>query len=67
MLKFTLTNRYGGKIIFDEQSRFEFDLLRNHFKTENKGSMFAKQYRYAANPFTYCISPLGNYNIRTNI
>ena len=56
-----------GKIIFDEQSRFEFDQLRSYFKTENKSAMFAKQYRYAANPFTYCISVLGNYNIGQTI
>lgn len=28
--------------------------------------MFAKQYRYAANPYIYAISPLGTYNIRAN-
>jgi hypothetical protein len=56
-----------GKIVFDESSRFEFDQLRNFFKTENKSAIFAKQYRYAANPYIYCISPLGNFNIRTNI
>lgn len=55
-----------GKILFDEASRIEFDRLRNYYKTENKASIFAKQYRYAANPFIYCISPLGNYNIRSN-
>jgi hypothetical protein len=52
-----------GKILFDEQSRFEFDQLRSYFKTENKSARFAKQYSWAANPYTYCISPLGNYNI----
>lgn len=66
MLKFTLTNGMKGKIVFDENSRIEFDQLRNFFKTENKSAMFAKQYRYAANPYTYCISPLGTYNIRSN-
>lgn len=55
-----------GKILFDEQSRLEFDQLRNAFKTDNKSVMFAKQYRYAANPYIYCISPLGAYNIRSN-
>lgn len=57
---------YVGKILFDEQSRFEFDKLRNTFKTDNKSIMFAKQYRYAANPYIYAISPLGTYNIRAN-
>lgn len=66
MLEFTLTTGMRGKIVFDEKSRIEFDQLRNAFRTENKGAMFAKQYRYAANPYTYCISVLGNYNIRTN-
>lgn len=52
-----------GKIIFDEQSRIEFDQLRNAFRTDNKAAIFARQYSYAANPYVYCISILGNYNI----
>lgn len=63
MLTFTLTKGMKGKIVFDESSRYEFDQLRNFFKTENKSAIFARQYSYAANPYTYCISPLGNYNI----
>lgn len=63
MLTFTLTAGLKGKILFDEESRFEFDQLRNFFKVENKSAIFARQYSYAANPYTYCISPLGNYNI----
>lgn len=63
MLTFTINKTHQGKIIFDEKDRFEFDKLRAYFKTENKGSIFARQYSYAVNPYTYCISVLGNYNI----
>lgn len=58
MLKFTLTAGLRGKIVFDEASRLEFDKLRIAFRTENKSARFAKQYRYAANPYTYCMSVL---------
>lgn len=63
MLHFTITNAMRGKIEFDESSRFEFDKLRNSFRTENKGARFSKQYSYAASPYLYCIAPLGAFNI----
>ena len=51
-----------GKITFDQSSRWQFDLIRDHFKTENKEVKYMK-YNYGGNPWTYMITPLGAFNL----
>ena len=63
MLTFKYQNLTKGKIIFNEDSRREFDFLREQFKTENAATKFMKSYRFSVNPYTYVITPLGTYNI----
>ncbi len=63
MLYFQYSSLTKAKISFDEESRRDFDFLRESFKTENVASKFMKFTRYSVNPFTYAISPLGSYNI----
>lgn len=66
MLTFKLVNGLKGKILFDQQSRLDFDRLRNQFKVQNDAARFARQYSYSVNPYKYCISILGVYQIRIN-
>ena len=61
MLYFKYVSEINAKIVFDEESRRDFDILREHFKCENKAAKFAKQFRYGMSPFIYVISPLGQY------
>ena len=61
MLYFKYVSEINAKIVFDEDSRRDFDILREHFKCENKAAKFAKQFRYGMSPFIYVISPLGQY------
>ena len=66
-IKSKISGNSGALIATDEIFELIPECCLKRPDTEKKGSMFAKQYRYAANPFTYCISPLGNFNIRSNI
>ena len=63
MLIFKYQNLIKGKIGFDENTRVDFDFLREQFKTENNSTKFMKTYRFSVNPFTYAITPLGTYNV----
>lgn len=63
MLNFIKCNGNRGKITFDQCYRRQFDTLRDHFKTENKSARFARQFSYAVSPWSYCIAPLGAFNI----
>lgn len=60
-MKRKLGNR--GKISYDEDSRLEFDILRESFKTENKAARFARQFSYAVEQWKHPIAPLGAYQI----
>lgn len=62
MLNFIKGPSNRGKIIFESDSRRQFDLIRQHFKTQNKDAKYSK-YNYAASPWTYMITPLGAYNL----
>ena len=63
MLTFKYQSLTKAKIQFDEDSRRDFDFLREQFKTENDATKFVKSYRFAMNPYIYVISPLGSYNV----
>lgn len=63
MLKLIKSTGNRGKIIFDQQYRWQFDIVRQHFKTENRSIKYAKQYSYAMNPFSYAITPMGTFNV----
>lgn len=63
MLYFKYASLTKAKIEFNDESKRDFDFLREHFKTENVASKFMKYNRFSMNPFTYAISPLGSYNI----
>ena len=61
MLYFKYVTETHARIAFDDDSRRDFDILREYFKCENKAARFAKQFRYNMEPFTYVISPMGKY------
>lgn len=63
MLNFTKGAGNRGKIIFDQDSRRQFDILRQHFKTQNDKMRFVTNNYYGGNPWTYAITPLGAYNL----
>ena len=63
MLTFKQTNPLKGKIIFDQTNRFQFDQLRNSFRTDNDSARFARQFAFSVSEFKYAITPLGSYNI----
>ena len=63
MLIFSYQSLTKAKIKFDEESRRDFDYLREQFKTENDATKYMKSYRFSMNPFIYVISPLGSYNV----
>lgn len=63
MLKFCHKNDINAKIVFDEKSRRDFDILREHFKTENQAAKFVKSYRFQMSPYIYAITPLGQYQL----
>lgn len=62
MLYFRYKTSILGKIDFDNESRRDFDILRDCFKAENTAAMFVKGNRHMQ-PFTYAITPLGQYSI----
>jgi len=61
MLKFKYKSEVSGKIDY-EDSRRDFDMLRECFKTENTAAMFVKSSHYMQ-PFSYAITPLGQFSI----
>ena len=63
MLNFIKGKGNRGKITFDQKSRWQFDKLRDNFKTQNQSARFARQYSYAISPWSYAIAPLGAFNI----
>lgn len=63
MLKLIKSTGNRGKIIFEQQYRHQFDIVRQHFKAQNKSIKYAKQYSYAMNPFSYAITPMGTFNV----
>lgn len=63
MLHFKYKNDLNGRIEFDDDSRRDFDILREYFKTENAAARFVKSFRYQMSPYIYAITPLGQYAI----
>ena len=67
MLTFKQTSPLKGKIIYDQNTRAQFDKLRNEFRVTNDSARFARQFAYQASQFKYAITPLGSYNIGMTI
>lgn len=63
MIHFKYKNELNGKIEFDDDSRRDFDIIREHFKTDNAAARFVKSFRYQMSPYVYAITPLGQYAI----
>ena len=63
MLHFNYKNDVDAKITFDEESRRDFDILREYFKTDNEAIKYMKSYRGGMSPFSYAITILGGYAI----
>ena len=63
MIYFKYKNETTAVIEHDDESLRDFDILREHFKTENESIRFVKAYRSFMSPYKYEITPLGKYNI----
>ena len=63
MLHFRYKNDLNGRIEFEDDSRRDFDILREYFKTENQAARFVKSFRYQMSPYIYAITPLGQYSV----
>lgn len=63
MLYFKYVSEIKAKIVFEEDSRRDFDIIREYFKCENKAAQFVKNFRYGMSQYIYAISPLGQYSI----
>lgn len=63
MLYFKYINEIKAKIIFNEEFRRDFDLVRECFKCENKAAKFVKNFKYGMSQYIYEISPLGQYSL----
>ena len=66
MLYFKYHTNINAKIEFDQDSRRDFDIIRDYFKTENQAVKYMKSYRCNMQPYIYAITALGSYTIRTD-